>query len=107
MAEFFEIPVPQSVVPFNQEVTLDDEVYRMEFRYNLRDEAWRMTLSRSGTVLLRNLKVVNSEDLLAQFRHDENVPQNALRVIDLDGRFKDPGATDFGDRVLMVYEEEE
>lgn len=103
----FTIPVTGTVAPFNEVVEFGTVAYTLRFRYNLRDEAWRVTFERDGAVLLRNLKLVYGLDLLAQFRYIENLPQNRVVVMDLDGGFQDPTGVTFGDRAMMFYEEDD
>ena len=106
MSSFFEIPVSGTTVPFSQHTELGGIAYTLLFHYNHRDGVWRLNLTGQDGELLANLKLVNGIDLLAQFRYKENMPQNKLIVHDLDGQDRDAGANTFGDRVLLMYEED-
>lgn len=100
-----QVPVRTEPLAYTMSVQLDGATYTLAFRINRRDGFWRMTLSRNGAVLLEGIKLVNGMDLLAQFGHIQDLPPGRLIVHDLDGRFTDPSETNFGDRVLLLYEE--
>lgn len=101
---FFTIPVPEEVIPFNLQVDLNGVIYTLSFTWFPRDAYWRMTILKSGVVLLSHLKLVNTQDLLAQYTGVEDLPEGIFIVFDHDGLDSDPNATGFGDRVLLMYE---
>jgi len=87
------------------QVDLDAANFNLRFRFNARDEKWRMTIEFEGTVLIRSLVLVESEDLFARSRHIEQLPPGNLIVRDLDDLGRDPEGTLFGDRLLLLYQE--
>lgn len=99
------IPVNFGVPKFRAVYELDGVTYGFLFRINRRDGSWRVTIDRDRTVLLHNVKIVLYSDLLAISKHDPRVPQGTLRAVDLDGVDTEPTEDNFGDRVILVYDE--
>ena len=102
---FFVIPIPATIIPFDQQVELDSTLFTLQFRYSRRTGFWSLTLIRSGAVILANVKVVNSLDLLAQYRHLEELPLGTIIVSDQNLAFADPNDTNFGESVLFMYQD--
>lgn len=97
------IPVRLGVEAFNQTVELDGKYYRLSFYYNLRDQHWYLTIARETVDLVSGIKLVNTNDLLYQFRHIEDIPQGVLFITDTKGLYRDPDAVDFGSTILLKY----
>ena len=96
------LPGPQ---PYTQTVELDSTSYLLEFRFNTRDGKWRLSITFEDTLLIRNIPLVETTDLTANFRYVENLPPGTFQVIDLDGLGRDPDTVTFGDRTLLQYDE--
>ena len=94
-----------TTVPFNQETDLDGRVYSLSYRYNGRDGKWRMTFEIDGVVILRSLVLVIGEDLLSESRHIEGLPPGNLIVRDVEGLDRDPDGVQFGETVLLLYDD--
>ena len=101
---FIQIPIPATTVVFDLQVDLDTVLLQLSFVYYPRDSAWRVTISRSGVTLLSHLKVVTDSDLLAQYRYIEELPPGRLIIFDNEGLGNDPNDSNFGDRVIILYE---
>lgn len=99
----FIIPVSDTTDPFDLQVELDGRVYDLYFRWNSRDIHWVMDIGRDGTVLVYGIKLVNSPDVLIQFRRISDMPDGVLFIDDLDGLDNDPDDLNFGDRVVLKY----
>jgi len=102
---FFIISVPDEIIPFDEQVELDGTLFTLQFRYHTRDEFWRMTIIKAGVALLSYVKLVISLDLLAQYRHIEDLPLGKIIISDQDLVDTDPSSTNFGDRVLLMYQD--
>ena len=104
----FIIPVQTTTDPFSQQVELDGLLYDLTFLWNARDQHWSITIGRDDVVLVREVKLVHvpDNDLLSQFRRIEDLPPGQLYISDLDGFDRDPDDTLFGDRVVLLYGEE-
>lgn len=104
---FFIIPVPTETIPFDSQVELDGTLFLLKFRYYFRDGFWRLTIVRAGAILISTVKIVNTFDLLAQYKHIEDLPKGKIIVSDQNLNRADPGSTNFGDNVLLMYEDTE
>ena len=63
-----------------------------------------MTIADAGgEVLVRDVKVVLGEDLLAAHRYDERLPKGRFDVVDTSGEGREAGADDLGTRVQVKY----
>ena len=102
---FFTIPIPTEIIPFDQQVELDGTLFLLQFRYFFRDDFWRVTISKAGVKILSSMKIVHTDDLLAQFRHLEDLPKGTIIVSDQNLGDADPGTTNFGDSVLFMYQD--
>lgn len=102
----FIIPVQATTDPFSQQVELDGVLYDLTFLWIDRDSHWSITIGRDDDVLISEVKLVIIPDLLDQFRRIAGLPPGRLYVNDLDNLDRDPDDTLFGDRVVLLYEEE-
>jgi hypothetical protein len=103
----YSIPVQSTTDPSSQQVELDGILYDLTFLWNARDSHWSLTIGRDDVVLISEVKLIITENLLSQYVRIEDLPPGRLYVHDLDGLDRDPDATLFGDRVLLLYEEVE
>ena len=101
---FIQIPIPATAIAFDLQVELDFIPLQLSFVYYPRDSVWRVTISRSGVILLSHLKVVIDSDLLAQYQYIEELPPGRLIIFDNEGLGSDPDDSNFGDRVVVLYE---
>ncbi len=99
-----KIPTEFDFPAFNMTTTLDNVVYDLRFDLNGRDGFWRMDIGRDGTVLVANIKIVLSLDLLKAHRNIPELPQGILAVIDKLGQHTEPNEQNFGDSVVLTYE---
>lgn len=97
------LPLRNGPRAYRMDVELDGVTYTLALRLNARDGLWRLDLSASGETLLAGLTLVNSPDLLAQFRHIPGLPPGPLQVLDRKGRFADPDVATIGGRVVLIY----
>jgi hypothetical protein len=101
----YSIPVQSTTDPFSQQVELDGLLYDLTFLWNSRDNHWSLTIERDDVVLISEIKLIITDDLLSQYGRIEDLPPGRLFVQDLDGLDRDPDGLIFGDRVLLMYEE--
>jgi hypothetical protein len=81
---------------------LDGQSFRFEFSWNARGGFWSFLLSAAdGTPLLRR-RVVVGTPLTARFA-DPRLPPGELVALDTSGRSEDPGLTELGGRVQLLY----
>lgn len=101
----WNIPVRSTTDAFTEQVELDGLIYNMAFRWNARDQHWFLSMSIDDEPVLMGIKLTISDDLLSYARRILHVPPGRLSVVDLDGLFRDPDATLFGDRVVLRYQD--
>lgn len=100
-----EIPVRADLKAYRMTVDMDQESFDLTFFYNLRSGHWAVTIEKAGVVLLHRVKLVNTPDLLYQVRHIEALPAGTIIVQDVEGQDQDPDGSNFGDRVVLLYQE--
>lgn len=82
---------------------LDGIYFAFRFLFNVRGDYWTLSLATSeGDPLLDGRKVVEGQDMLAQFK-DPRLPPGQLFVDDTAGQDFDPGRNDLGRRVRIRY----
>lgn len=94
----FRIPVRRDV--FDYTIEPEGLGVTMRFNYNARMESWIMDVP--GEV--EGIRVVGGVDLLGKFKH-KNVPQGRLYIYDLDKKNREPTKANFGDRIILLYDE--
>ena len=97
------LPLPTNLPHFEFSVDLDDEVFVLEMRWNERDSSWYLTIKDSlDTILIAGRKVLVNLPLTSRFRR-LGMPKGELIAIDTTGEDLDPGESDLGSRVQLVY----
>ena len=100
-----QIPTNFGLLNWRQVVELDGTAYGLTFNINRRDGFWRMSIDSDGTVLVSSVKLVQAKDLLIANKHDLRLPQGTMRMVDSDGLNAEATEANFGDRVVLVYDE--
>lgn len=97
------IPLRSDLPHFDMQVTLDGVIYTLEFRWNRREGFWYMSLlHEDGTPLVLSMKFVIDHPFACRCR-DSRRPPGALIAVDTSTQHRDPGLSDLGSRVLLVY----
>jgi hypothetical protein len=97
------IPLRSDLQHYDMQVTLDGVIYTLELRWNRREGFWYMSLLlEDGTPLVLSLKLVLDHPLGCRCR-DARRPPGALIAVDTSTQHLDPGLSDLGSRVLLVY----
>ena len=79
-----ELPLEVDVPYYEFSVELDDVEFKLEFRYNDRDDSWYLTIRDSDDALLRaGIRVVNDWYLLRLW-NDGNEPDGSLSTREVD-----------------------
>ncbi len=100
-----QIPTNFGLLNWRQVVELDGVAYGLGFNINRRDGFWRMSIDLDAVILLSSVKLVQAADLLVANKHDLRLPQGTLRMVDSDGQNAEATEDNFGDRVVLVYDE--
>jgi hypothetical protein len=98
------IPVRSLTDAYSFSMLLSGDVFEFLLRFNGNEQKWYMTVLRSDAIVLAGVKLVHSEDLLAQFIAYD-IPQGTLSIHDKDGNYADPNDLNFGESVFLRYEE--
>lgn len=97
------LPLRTDAPRYALRVDLDAQRYSFEFEWNDRAGAWFFNLlDASEDPILQGVRVVVNSSLLELFR-DPRLPPGVLFAADSTGLDLDPGLTDLGDRVQLVY----
>lgn len=89
---------------YDLEIDLDDVIYTLLFQWNHRGQSWFLSISKlDGTPVVSGVRVVADTPLLRYCSHPDK-PKGELVALDTSGAGQDPGLTDFGSRVLLMYE---
>lgn len=98
-----EIPCRPDLSHYDMQCVLDNVTYTLEFRWNTRAGAWYLDLrAEDGTPIYTSLKVVVGFPLGARCASDDRLP-GRLIAFDTTNRDANPGITDLGDRVKLLY----
>ena len=99
--------IPTSTDPelphYVQRTALEGTTYVLRIDWNQREQRWYLRISdEDGNVLAGDVKVVANWPLLRRHR-DERLPPGSIMAIDQSGKGEDPGLTELGERVLLLY----
>jgi hypothetical protein len=84
-------------------VELEGRTYTVELRWNERAAGWFLSLLTADEVpIVQGRRVVVGFPLLARTR-DFRLPPGELEAIDTTGSGRDPGLTELGARVQLMY----
>jgi len=87
---------------YSVRVLLDGLNFTLEFFWNPRELAWYLLIyDASGNQLLIRKVVVGQP--LTQIFVNPALPRGELFAIDTTGKDQDPGLTDLGSRVVLIY----
>lgn len=97
------LPTRTDVPRYDFEIELDGVVYVFDMEWNDRDSGWYMSiLDRDLTPLLSGRRVVTNWPLTNRYR-DSRLPAGTIEAVDTSGSETEPGLSDLGDRVKLIY----
>lgn len=110
------LPLRSDLPFFDVKADLDNVTYTLEFRWNVRAAGWFLNVldEQGQAILAAGLRVVVNFPLLAhipsnkyrrqlEFQFWGRSPPGALVFVDTGGKGEDPGLTDLGVRVALLY----
>jgi hypothetical protein len=101
-----QIPLDIDQVAYSFKVDLDNRPFVFELTFNSRASLWTMTIkNESDETLIAGIPIHVKQDLLRQFRYDARLPQGVLMALNVVDGVSDPGLENFGDQVVLVYDE--
>lgn len=86
-------------------VELDATSIGFDVRFNRRDGKPRLSLRKGGEVQVAGVPANCEQDLLDLHQYNQNLPQGVLRVADTNQMFTEPTTENYGQTVLLVYDE--
>ena len=98
----YTLPLRTDLPHYTFGVELEGVSYRFELRWNARAGAWWITVLTSDDQPIVSRKVVVGFPLFDRYR-DSRLPPGGLEAIDTTGAGLEPGLTDLGSRVLLLY----
>lgn len=101
------IPTSQTESNYRQITTLDGVDYILNFRWNQREGRWYMTLSTASDGVIQGPVKVVADWPLVYPQQDPPLPPGTLLAFDTTGEGIDPGLSDFGTRVRLMYLDED
>lgn len=100
------IPTSTTLPLYRQAVTLEDERFIMDLRYNTRMGAWFLSLFDSeGNALAEGRRLTIDSRLIGQHKYRDGMPPGELMAFDTTGRKAPATFDELGDRVLLLYVE--
>jgi hypothetical protein len=99
----FELPTESDNPRYSFSIELDGSEFKVRLEWNDRASAWFLDLSDgAGALLVSSRRVTVGFPLLSRFRIAV-MPLGDLSAIDTSGLGVDPGYSDLGARVRLVY----
>jgi hypothetical protein len=99
------LPARSNLTHYEFGVELEGASYTIELRWNARDGAWYLSLYDSaGEPLVSGHKAVLGANLLGR-GENPRLPPGLLTLFDTSGTLVDPGQTELGGRVQLIYME--
>ncbi len=100
---FFTLPIDRALANYRFETDLDGVTYRIEFKYNARDDSWNCNfLDVAGNVLRAGIKAVTDWSLLERWV-DQGRPDGDVFSAALGDITAPASLGELGDKVLLVY----
>jgi hypothetical protein len=97
------IPTSTTESHYSQIVKLDGSDFILDFDWNQREGKWYLSVSTASDGMIQGPVKVVADWPLIYPRKDPPLPPGSLVAIDTTGEGLDPGLSDFGTRVRLVY----
>lgn len=89
---------------YTQRTILDGREYLLRFLWNMREAKWYLSIAdQTGSPIVDGIKVVADFPLTRRIV-DERCFPGSLIAMDTSEKGLDPGLTELGDRVVLVYD---
>lgn len=98
----FVIPTRTDLDNYTETVDLDGESFTLAFRWNFRSAAWYLSISNVDGPIVQGIRITVGTSLLHYVGHADK-PPGVLMAVDTAGTDIDPGKTELGDRVKLMY----
>lgn len=102
-----QIPTSQELPYYSKKITLDGETFLFLFKWNVREEAWYLSIYREDeTPIQVGRKIVVNWPLLRRLV-SADAPLGSLSAYETTGSEEEPNFSELGTRVLLLYADEE
>jgi len=102
-----QIPTSQSLPFYSQKTLLDGQTYTLQFKWNDREEAWYLDLLTDlEEPISMGIKIVTDWPLNRRIT-DPAAPPGVISAIDTTGAGTNPGFEDLGNKIILVYIDED
>ncbi len=102
-----QINTSTTLTDYTQRTILDGREYVLHLRWNGRSAKWFLSvLDQDESPIVQGIKIVADFPLL-ESAVDDRLPPGVLLALDTTQEGRDPGLTELGDRVVLVYQEAE
>lgn len=99
----YVLPVTPDVEAWFQSTELDGVVYRLDFAWSIREEAWYLDISASdGTLLAAGLRLAEGVNVLRR-NASSALPPGPLVLVDTTGAHEESTFDGLGGRWLLFY----
>jgi hypothetical protein len=101
----FIIPTRTDLEYYTERVELDGVVFELTFSWNTREEVWMISVADAdGVALASGVKIVVDWELFRSVSNAD-MPEGIMMALDTSGAGLDPGLTELGERVILLYQE--
>jgi hypothetical protein len=99
----YYLPTWEAPQHYEYQTDLEGKIYTLNFYWNQRAGAWFLSVSDlDGNRLVAGRKVLLNTPILGRAIRPDG-PPGLLYAVDTSGEDTEPGQTDFGGRVRLVY----
>ena len=101
------IPTSSSESNYSQITALDGRDFKLELRWNQREGRWYLSVRTAADGLIQGPTKIVADWPLIYPEQDLPLPPGCLMAVDTTGQGRDPGLAELGDRVVLVYLDQE
>ena len=95
------VPTRNDIYSYTMKVELEGTEYTLSFMYNFRDLRWYMSIKD----FIDGVKLAHTYDFLKQYVYLDGFPPGVFSVIDQKELDTEPDIDNFGDTVVLIYED--
>lgn len=104
MGQMFEIPLPKNEDNFSIEVELKGDVFKFDFLWNSRSEAYALDIQTTQGESLVSVPLLTNLELIQRFQ-DSRLPKGNLFLKDVTGKAMPATREKLGDDFILYFEE--
>lgn len=102
---YLTMPVRTDLPCYQFQVALETVIYTLDFEWNERGQFWTMHISDENEVpMFQGIRLITGVPFLDKY-YNTLRPPGDFYCFDTSGSGVDPGISDLGTRVLLIYRE--